>query len=702
MLRLFPRLIIPPRLAAGSITALFLSLAACDSGGTSTAVPTQIQVTPGSVTLVGSGTQQQFAARVLDQSGNEITGVTVSWSSSAPAVVTVSTSGLATSQSEGTAQIRASYSGVTGFSSVSVLPQNGDCTVTVSLAVGQSLVQDAVGASGCDLFLPSGSSGDRYRVGLVWPESDENETTVADATIAVTGVGVTGGLPASLFTTAADSRDPLPESLIRGLSEDVLRAEANARAHVRLREQERAMLPRLAEALRSVDRPTGLGMAAEGAPLLAPSATRWVYDPAVGGPTNDPCQAGTPRVAELVAENDLMAVYQDSIQATTSPVSVPAVQEMLDYYRDYGKSVIDSYFGGAPDINGDGRLRALIAPVVETKNAVAFVWSGDMFPKSSCPQSNEMDLIYLAVGLVNQLADPQPTWQTLGTIVHEAKHVSSLWNGVKGAVEGGSARGLHPSWIEEGTAEIAGEMSSRLAWELAGGPARGTRVDEQDFRDSPGTFNADNYNVVLRLARTIQYMAGRPNGLMNLSSQQSQPYGTIYGSGWHFHRFLGDMYGNATTPGGDAGFFSTQNAETSTPGVPGIEALTGRSFALLFLEYAEAILGHSVGLGSRPVDFRTYDFLATEMICSSDDQSPFNSLGRYPWALTTTGTGGTCTIPEIAEEFKSFATATYDGKLGASGIQVLDLVSNGSGDGADITVGLSTAVPAKWVVVRVN
>jgi hypothetical protein len=342
--------------------------------------------------------------------------------------------------------------------------------------------------------------------------------------------------------------------------------------------------------------------------------------------------------------------------------------------------------------------------VVASKNAVAFVWSGDMFPKASCAQSNEMDLVYLDIGLVNAITGTAPAsaqqWQALGTITHEAKHVSSLYNGVKGALDGGSARGFHPSWMEEGTAEIASEMSSRTAWEAAGGPARGSRVTEQDFRDSPDVFNADNYNVVLRLARTVQYMSGRPNGLVN--DQVIAHPGNIYGAGWNFHRFLGDQYGNATTPGGDAGFFSTQNAETSTPGIAGLEALTGRSYELLFLEYAEAVLGHSVGLGTRAVDIRTYDLRATDILCGNAANSVFNVLGSYPWPLTVTGTAGTCTEPEDAEESKSFSTAVYVGKLGPSGIQILDLVSNGSGDGARITASLSTAVAAKWVVVRVD
>jgi hypothetical protein len=686
---------------AGLMAAALLPLAGCDESPAATPVPTQIQVSPGSVTLVGTGTEQLFAATVLDQSGTPIPGSTVTWSSSAPAVITIDpSSGLATTQGEGTAQVQASSSGVTGLASVSVLPQNADCVVDVSLAAGQSLVQDAVGASGCDLFLPSGSSGDRYRVGLVWPESNQNNVTVANVTLGVTGVGgVTGGLP-SPSSGLALAREPLsiPGDVAQALRDALERDRLNTQAHVALREEERRMLPGMIEALREADGPWTL--AAEAGLALAPSPARWLYDPAV----DSSCEAGTPRVAKLVAENDIMAVYQDSIEAVSSPADQSAVQEMLDYYRDHGKPVVDGYFGGAPDIDGDGRLRVLIAPVVATKNAVAFVWSGDMFPKTSCAQSNEMDLVYMDIGLVNGITGTAPAssqqWQALGTITHEAKHVSSLYNGVKGALDGGSARGFHPSWMEEGTAEIAAEMSSRTAWEAAGGPARGSRVDEQDIRDSPGTFNADNYNVILRLARTVQYMSARPNGLLN--DQVIGHPGNIYGAGWNFHRFLGDQYGNATTPGGDAGFFATQNAETSTPGVPGLEALTGRSYELLFLEYAEAVLGHSVGLGTRAVDFRTYDLLATDVLCGSDPNSVFNTLGSYPWPLTVTGTRGTCDEPEDAEESKSFATAAYDGKLGPSGIQILDLVSNGTGDGARVTVSLSTSVAAKWVVVRVE
>ena len=63
-----------------------------------------------------------------------------------------------------------------------------------------------------------------------------------------------------------------------------------------------------------------------------------------------------------------------------------------------------------------------------------------------------------------------------------------------------------------------------------------------------------------------------------------------YGSGWHFHRFLGDWYGGAGRERlGDAEFMNRLVATGTPPGIAGIEQVTDRSFADLMLEYATAI-----------------------------------------------------------------------------------------------------------------
>ncbi|HKT07315.1 MAG TPA: Ig-like domain-containing protein [Gemmatimonadaceae bacterium] len=98
-----------------------------------------VSVAPNSATL-RVGNTSQFAATVRDASGNVLTGLTVTWSSSATATATVSASGLVTAVAPGSATITATSEGKSGTSAISVtlVPVS---TVTVTpkndtLAVG--------------------------------------------------------------------------------------------------------------------------------------------------------------------------------------------------------------------------------------------------------------------------------------------------------------------------------------------------------------------------------------------------------------------------------------------------------------------------------------------------------------------------------------------------------------------------------------
>jgi hypothetical protein len=82
-------------------------------------VVTTIEVSPGTVTaMIGDTTR--LAATVKDQSGRTMAGRTVSWSSSAEAVATVSTSGLVTGLSVGTATITASLDSKSATAQVTI------------------------------------------------------------------------------------------------------------------------------------------------------------------------------------------------------------------------------------------------------------------------------------------------------------------------------------------------------------------------------------------------------------------------------------------------------------------------------------------------------------------------------------------------------------------------------------------------------
>jgi hypothetical protein len=97
-----------------------LALIAGCGGGTEPKVPSNITVSPASVSFTALGQTQQLSPRVTDQQGNQLTDVTITWTSSDESVADVSSSGLVTAHGRGSAQITA---------------QAGSASATVQVAV---------------------------------------------------------------------------------------------------------------------------------------------------------------------------------------------------------------------------------------------------------------------------------------------------------------------------------------------------------------------------------------------------------------------------------------------------------------------------------------------------------------------------------------------------------------------------------------
>ncbi len=92
--------------------------------------PTTATVTPGTAQLTALGASVQFAAQVLDQNGQAMSGTPVSWTSSDASVATVDASGLVTAAGNGTATITATAGSVSGTATVIVAQEVGSVTVT--------------------------------------------------------------------------------------------------------------------------------------------------------------------------------------------------------------------------------------------------------------------------------------------------------------------------------------------------------------------------------------------------------------------------------------------------------------------------------------------------------------------------------------------------------------------------------------------
>lgn len=96
-------------------------------------VPATIQLSPPSATFTAVGQTVQFEATSQDRNGNPVVPAQgYTWSSSAPAIVSVTSAGLAKAEAAGFAQVRASVGSVTGQAQVTV------AQTVVSLVVSPS------------------------------------------------------------------------------------------------------------------------------------------------------------------------------------------------------------------------------------------------------------------------------------------------------------------------------------------------------------------------------------------------------------------------------------------------------------------------------------------------------------------------------------------------------------------------------------
>ena len=465
---------------------------------------------------------------------------------------------------------------------------------------------------------------------------------------------------------------------------------ANDALHRRIRRQEAELFEQLAAEGRLSDmleRAVRQQAARRGALADSPAQRTFrLYNREDGGSR---CVVHRTVQAHVIAENDHMVVYEEETAAPSVPVA--NANRIIDFYSAHGTDVIERYFGGVSDVNGDGKIVVLVDPVLE--GVRAYVWSGDMtYTTLDCPASNEMELVHMSAGAFTQLDDDR--YWALSGMVHEVKHVSSLYKRVRSHVLRGRPDGIrtfHPRWIEEGTADIAKEMSSRLAWERAGGPAVRDRVKREMIRDGLDNMRPEVYGTFGVMARVVRAFSVDPNAV----TFEPLDEGHVYGSGWHFHRFLRDwMAHGGDAQAADEALVATLNDSLSLPGIPGIAALTGASMADLLTDHAIAltVAGMEAWLADENTPrFAVYDFpTATEVFSNPDPP------GRYPWPITLTGEDDDTSLPAV----QLARSQRFSGRIGASGVRVHDFEAMAEGEGAVFHATASAAVQV--IIARIR
>ena len=414
-----------------------------------------------------------------------------------------------------------------------------------------------------------------------------------------------------------------------------------------------------------------------GLQLAEPPETR-VFTRGRAGTIQDNCTVHESVTGVRLAYNDHIAIYADE---ALPGLSAEAARVAANFYERFGAQVIQQYFGGVGDVDGDGRILALIQDL-----AYNVVWLGDLLSKDDCPASNQAELMRV----MYTYTLPGRFLNVTGIVVHEAKHISSDHQMVKRAKDRGQSHFaiVNPVWMEEGTAEIAREVSARLGWESIGGPRPGAMVRGSDLR-RPNGLARDVWLPEVRGVKVVleqygQVVVSQPNSLTGHDP---------YGAGWGFFRFLGDWIGGAGNSRlGDAAMFARLNDAAVPAGLDGVEEVTGHSFAELMVAYAQAV--SLAGTGAPEVAgvprFSTYDMTGMNRI-------PFSRLlgtGRFPYPVTITGSG------EHAPLWLPLAEpTTITGSMGPNGFRIHDFRAERAGDHA--TIWVTAPEHVRLVVTRI-
>lgn len=669
------------------VPLVVLGLAGCngDSTGPIDLVAAVVISPDNPMTDVGLGLQ--FTAEARDAGGAVVSGVTASWSSSQSTVASISEDGFAAALSIGTTTITATIGSVSATAELTVEPSQCTELLAVELAPGDHQTFDSADC----LRLPAGAPQTRYRIALIRPTQIEDVADTTTATLRIDPVVVAAEAPVA---TAAERSGGHGTAAAQPVSGDDQSPEAfpridGTRALEGLAIERRTL--RYHMELRARERDLGVGSLRR-LPTLAHLAPPMAVDPPATASFHLAldCDDTTSSPATLVSFNDDLAIYQETEERGTKPISPASADRMLDYYSAYIKDMSNQYWGQTPDIDGNGRVLVTTSPELADSVAAA-VFSGDLVSESDCAASNEAELVYFSADVIRLMEGDDPRFFALGTLAHEAKHVTSLYHSV--------ARGpsFHTLWIEEGTAEIAAEMSSRIAWAATGGPPLGTPITAQhigqavnDYRQSgePGDSPPEIEGVIGNLAGLIVHLSTHPNSLIT-NPEGADDLHTFYAAGWHMNRFVGDAWGNAASPRADSALFRALTDSTSPAGsAAGLTQLTERTFEQLSEDLAVAMSLHGISGVAQPTRaFTTYDLVsATDIFAGPPVLVP---TGVYPWPLTSTEDGPSA----------GFTSATYSEVVGPSGMHFYDFVSDG---GVDAQVRVTGVPDGTLVVTRVQ
>ncbi|MCC6318491.1 MAG: Ig-like domain-containing protein [Gemmatimonadaceae bacterium] len=441
-----------------------VALAACrsedtvDPGQSATTVSLSV-----SAEFVVVGDSVQFTARVVDGNGQTVTGASLQWSSSNPAIATVSNTGWVKGVAPGEAAITA-RSGSATASALFIVDPN-PCAAPTAYAVGEVRRLRGSAAFGCTtLTAPAAQQDFLYVVGNAKPVQDD-----------------TLNFTFSLSSTSASAR-PLASSYGLRDPRAILAMQAMQRVddvENRLRAYERAVtsdaLPSTQGRRRSLGGAGSAMSVQAAAAVAAPGDTVTIRVPNLNTGKNICRDFITVRA--VVRTVSARATIMEDLASPPGKLSTTDYNEIAQEFDQVIFPADTLWFGAPTDLNNDQRVGILYTPEVNKLTPAGsggivggFFFGGDLIRRNEYPatndcrnQTNEQEIFYLLA------PDPNATINgnarttagvrqvTRGTIAHEFQHMINQ-----------SVRQYNPevkafevAWLNEALSHFAEEVVGR-------------------------------------------------------------------------------------------------------------------------------------------------------------------------------------------------------------------------------------------------
>ena len=568
---------------------------------------------------IAVGETAQASAIVKDQNGDPLSGKSIAWKSLNESIATVTAAGLIKGIAPGTATIQGTVDGITGTATIQVVAPISACTsgpVNVALAPGEARVMNVLEVGGCVRVSTASGQGQYIVIAA-------NTNAIPDAFPSFVIRSSLGEAALSGSLLASPSR--ITSSLAVPERNPVLDLQSGV--EMKIRDAERRLdLTKAQHDYTELRR-------------LRPSYSIAAALPSVGqklqfkipGKENS-CQQFKTIAATARHISNRAIIFTDD----ASPAGGFSDTELQVIATEFDNLIYPTgvdYFGTPLDLDENSRVIILYTPEVNrltpSGNPDGFVggffFAGDLFPTTTCPQTNRAELFYVLApdpnGTINgnKRTTADVRQGTRGTIAHEFQHMINASERIRHPV----TSDLESVWLDEALSHFAEDLNGRV---LRGLNETGNYTFEQLTTNGTQVddFNAFFYQNFARLARYLQNPG--PN---SPTSQHVDSSLADRGAAWSFLRYAADHY----APGGDVKSFIKSLVPGPDTGVVNLRTKAGNvPFDSLVAGWLIANAADDAGITAlNPrYTYRTYNMRSNLTRVNTPNQV-------YPLAITTLG-----------------------------------------------------------------